>query len=154
MPLYSLTPDTGDAMPGEGTLQVEVPHWSARVRVLDDRQRMIAGETAVSASSQASGPDEVAFSLAPGIYQVEIALGEQSVRELVPIHPGHTTRFTQDRVAGGQTLHFDSSAPLAGATNTRQRHQDAAARWSREVDLVQGSRWRESALPLRAHARI
>lgn len=133
MSLYSLTPDRGAANLGEGTLRVDVPHWSARIRVLDERQRIIADNAAMTSSPDASGPFEATFSLPPGIYQVEVALGDQAIRDLVPIHPGHTTRFAPDRVGGGQTLHVDSSAPLVGATNTRQRHQDAAARWSREI---------------------
>jgi hypothetical protein len=48
MSLYSLTPESDNATssPGKGTLQVDVPHWSARIRILDDRQQIITGDAA------------------------------------------------------------------------------------------------------------
>jgi hypothetical protein len=132
MSLYSLSPNSDDATPGEGTLRVEVPHWSASVSVFDERHQDVAGDYTLRQSVAAPGTYEAAFSLAPGIYQVETVLGDQAVRELVPVQSDHTTYVAREGTAARRAFRIDASAPLAGAANTRARHQDAAAKWSQE----------------------
>lgn len=90
-----------------GTLIVEVPHWAATVRVLDN-----LCETAIPMNAPAdmgNGVFQVTQPLKPGVYKVDVALGSTSDSEWVTVRPEKETRIPASR---WKDLYLASAAPI------------------------------------------
>ncbi|HEU0301448.1 MAG TPA: hypothetical protein VFR37_18460, partial [Longimicrobium sp.] len=116
--------DPASPAAGSGTLVVELPHWSAEVRVLDNLYQPVTGVLAGEGSDPA-----VKVSLPPGIYEVEVSLGARSARESVLVRPGRPVTLGREKWA---SLASTSAAPLAGTDSMREAHAAAAVEWSRK----------------------
>lgn len=110
-----------------GKLIVELPHWSAVVRIYDNFFRSITpGEIKPSPKSPKLFVSET--DLPEGIFRVEVFLEGHSANQLVSISPDNPSRLTHDSWG----LKIDSSAPLQGTTATYEKHTNPAAKWSRK----------------------
>jgi hypothetical protein len=110
---------------GEATLIVEVPHWTARVRIYDDLLRPVEHVgTVKGARGAATYRSET--QLAPGLYKVEVALGEQSEQQLVLLRREGKAVV---RLSAWKGLKPLSGVPFDGATDRRIR---SIAEWSRK----------------------
>jgi len=109
-------------------VEVEVPHWAARVTVYDRTLKPVAELDTVRESPRAPGVYEAAADVPPGIYEVEVTLVGQGQRELVAVAPGETVRIGRD----AWNLEFSSVAPLAGIAASPGVQSAAAEASSRE----------------------
>ena len=122
--------------PGEapsGRLHVEVPHWAASVTVYDKQLRPVADLDTVRESTATKGVYEAAAEVPPGIYKVEVTLASSSQQQLVAVYPRETARIPGD----SWKLEFNSAAPLAGTSSSRESHMAEAEAWSRRTTWTQ-----------------
>lgn len=107
------------------TLVVEVPHWSAQVRIYDHLLRPVQDTGAVEPDAQHGGIHRIAARLPQGMYHVEVSLEGVSQRELIALG------------AGGSVVHKSwsdfgaiSAAPVTAGGETSERQLRFAREWS------------------------
>jgi hypothetical protein len=124
------SPDADQSTGGDGTLQVEVPHWATQLTVFNDLFHVVATVGSAPPTPTATGTYETTIQLRAGIYEIEATLGSRSERQLVPVQANSTTS-----VPGSTWKHLElpSVAPLAGTATVREPHTAAATEWSTRI---------------------
>ncbi|HEV7879403.1 hypothetical protein [Bradyrhizobium sp.] len=123
--MSSLSPDHETP----GTLVVELPHWAANVRISDNLYRPVTAIGAPKELADAPGRYEIETELAPGVYQVQVALWGQDQSDWASVRPGKTTRIAADH---WDQLKAAPTAPLEDWKSDRAAHIEPAETWSRQ----------------------
>ncbi len=113
-----------------GTLIVQVPHWSAEVRVYNNLLQLVTGPVKIHTSPDAPEVSQAEIKLAEGIYKVEATLEGQTESQFVGIQYNKPTTIKKD---SWNNLKLSSAAPLAGTATTHEWHTHPAVEWSRKV---------------------
>jgi len=116
-----------EVSPLVGTLIVQVPHWSAEVRVLNNLFQSVVSSIKVKESSESPGTYEAEVKLPEGIYKIEVTLEGRSESHFVALQFNQTWKILKDIWKG---LKFVSAAPLLGSATTHESHMRAAKEWS------------------------
>lgn len=116
--------------PLEGTLIVQVPHWSAEVKIVNNLFQSVVSSIETKVSQGSTDIYEAELKLPEGIYKVEVTLEGKSESQLVALLFNQTYTILKD---SWKTLEFASAAPLAGSATTHERHMQAAVTWSRQT---------------------
>ncbi|HEY8610184.1 MAG TPA: hypothetical protein VIL69_02720 [Roseomonas sp.] len=147
-----------------GSLLVELPHWTTRVRILDRLLRPIQITTVRSIFEPIATEHALArVELPPGAYTVELTLGGTTVRRSVTVPPGRETRLTHEAwTSGGSAagrpaadadapatapppasawralpgLRLAAATPIADTSTMREWHRDPAIYYSRQVTWI------------------
>lgn len=117
-----------------GTLTVEVPHWSAEIRIFNNLFQSVVSFIDIKESQLSTGTYEAKVELPEGIYKVEVTLEGKSESQLVAIQLNQACSILKD---SWKTLAFVSAAPLAGSATTHERHMKPAVEWSRKTTWKQ-----------------
>jgi hypothetical protein len=130
---HEITFGAGAGAPATGTLAVEVPHWTAKITILDDRYRPIpqVGEI----KDEIPGHYVSKTDLRPGIYQVEVTLDGVAEEHLVFVSPAGASIA----VDSWRRLKIKSAAPFIGAAANNPEQTRLAAEWSK-IATWNGSR--------------
>lgn len=118
-----------------GTLIVQVPHWSAEVKILNNLFESVVSSIEIKESPASPGSYEAEVKISEGIYKVQVTLEGKSESQLVAIQFNQTSSILKD---SWKTLEFVSAAPLAGSATTHASHSQPAVEWSRKIT------WNES----------
>ena len=117
-----------------GTLKVEVPHWTAEVKLYDSTFRPIVTSEQVKKDPENPDVDVFETTLAPGIYQVEITLEDNSERRIIDVAPHETVYIPRK---AWKNLRVTSAAPLMDGATVRETHVTQAEKKSRQITWVQ-----------------
>jgi hypothetical protein len=111
-----------------GQLRIEVPHWSAEVRVVDNLFRPVALPP-MQADATSSGVYATEVSVPGGVYDVEVRMGERVAQHSLVVRPGKRPAvFSPEQWSN---LGMAAAAPVAGTETAPQPHLEAAEHWSR-----------------------
>lgn len=113
-----------------GTLSVQVPHWSAEVKILNNLFQSVVSSIEIKESSVSAGTYEAEVKLPEGIYKVEVLLEGKSESQLVAIQFNQASTILKDT---WKNLEFASAAPLLGSATTHEWHMQPAVAWSRQI---------------------
>lgn len=116
-----------------GTLIVQVPHWSAEIRVYNNLLQLVTGPLKIQASHEAPDIYQAEIRLPEGIYKIEVTLEGQAESQYVGIQYNKTGTIEKD---SWQHLKFSSAAPLAGTATTHEWHSNPAVEWSKKLTWV------------------
>lgn len=121
-----------------GRLVVEVPHWTAQLRVLDSLLQPVTGIGPIIQSTVDSAIYQSETELPPGVYQVEASLEGKAQRHLVIVRSDRETRIAHKRWKIGLT----SAAPLAGSASltVSKAPSDRSATW-RQQQRAHAVKW-------------
>ena len=119
------------AHPPTGLLQIELPHWTAEVRIYGSLLQIIpTGLLHTQEKPPLSGRYATETALSVGVYEVEVILGDRRERQTVAVHPGKTVHIRREV---WKDLEFTSAAPLARRAKDRSAHTRNAEKWSRKT---------------------
>ena len=132
----SLSPTSINDPAPHGLLRVEVPHWSAQLTVFNSKGKVVLRPD--QALVQPCPPNrvgvvwEVTAPLTPGVYEVELRLNEQSVRQLAMVRDSETCVL---KLNDWKSLPKNpvSAMPLADTETLPDAHSRAAHAWSRKL---------------------
>ena len=111
-----------------GKLIVQLPHWAAAVRVLDNLYRPVQLGLPIQ-QPETMGMPTLVVNLAPGAYQIEMTLGGSTDTQWVAVRPGKTAKLSS---SDWQNLQIPSAIPAADSTPLASKQREAAERWSRQ----------------------
>jgi hypothetical protein len=111
--------------PANGTLMVELPHWTAKVNILDSLLRPVSAPT-LTRDDFAQVP-VVTFELPQGVYQVEVALDGVTEQQVALVQANATAKIKVERWTN---LRATSAAPASG-TDAPLDQSQRAEHWSR-----------------------
>ena len=113
-----------------GTLTVEVPHWSAEIKIFNNLFESVVSSIEIKESPVSVGTYKAEVKLPEGIYRVEVTLEGESESQLVAIQYNQISSILKD---SWKIVSFESAAPLAGTATTHERHMKPAVEWSRKI---------------------
>jgi PAS domain-containing protein len=113
----------------QGLLEVEVPHWTAQVRIYDGLFRPVSSVGKVKEKPPNTKRYVSETVLAPGIYKVEVSVDGQSVSESIPVRSKRISRVHQSPKAWNK-LRVSCAAPLDETASRREWHTYPAEEWS------------------------
>lgn len=93
--------DGSSATGGMGRLEVALPHWTAKVQIYDNLYQPVAREEMEVLRRPSEDAADIAATLKPGVYTVEVTLGKERDSKLVVVSPGYTTHVDEKQWAKG-----------------------------------------------------
>jgi hypothetical protein len=128
----SLTNDEksgGKKSKSRGILRIEVPHWSAQVRIFDGTFKPVKVEKIKADPDSLSGYS-TEMSLRAGVYKIKTSLEGKTESEWVPVRPNYLTKLTTD---AWNNLEFTSATPLEHINNADEAQVRAAREMSSKL---------------------
>jgi hypothetical protein len=119
-------PNKADA--DSATLQIEVPHWAARVRLYNDLHQLVGNFSSLEQKSDSPSIYGAQATLTPGIYEVEAELEGRVERKVVALRAKRPKRIKWDE---WKSLKLAAVAPRASSVTSYEPHTAAAEEWSR-----------------------
>lgn len=113
-----------------GKLKIEVPHWSAQVRIFDDLLNSVAQFEKVQPDKTSTSGYSSERDLPAGVYQIQITLEGKTESEWAPVRPNRLTKVTTD---AWNELAFTSSAPIKQIKNTTVSQVNAVEKISHRL---------------------
>ncbi len=117
-----------------GKLIVEVPHWTAEVRICNNLMQIVAGPLELKKTSRKTAKDGDVYAgevqLAEGIYRVDVMLEGKRESQLAVVQFNQTATIANE---SWKDLEFVSAAPFAGTASTHEWHMAPAAQFSRQI---------------------
>jgi PAS domain-containing protein len=123
---------TSSADAEQGWLEVEVPQWTAQVRIYDGRFLAVPSVGMVKEHPPGTKRYVSETVLAAGTYKVEVTADGLSKSDSVRVRPGQLTRVSQDP-GEWESLGANCAAPLANAASHREWQTEPAVEWSRKA---------------------
>lgn len=116
--------------PKSGVLKIEVPHWSAQVRVFNGALQPESEIGKIKSDRQLKSGYSLEAVLPPGNYLVQTSLEGKTESEWIPVNAGKMTEVSPKAWAN---LKFTSASPLEKTDNFNRTHTDEAEKLSREI---------------------
>lgn len=120
-------PNNTDA--DSATLQVEVPHWAATVRLYNNLHQLVGNFSTLEEKSFSPSIYGAQATLVPGIYEVEAALEGRVERKVVSLRANRPKKIKWDE---WKSLKVAAVAPRASTVTSSAPHTSAAVDWSRK----------------------
>lgn len=119
--------NTATSKAATGRLRVELPHWTAEVRVFDNLYRPV--EALGPVHRDPGGRYVAEAELSPGVYAVDVTMEGRTERKWFPVWAGKPTTVPLDEWSHKGIA---ATAPIVGSTTSRESHMYPAAEWSRK----------------------
>ena len=118
----------------KGTLIVEVPHWTAEVRICNSLMQLVAGPLELKKTSKKTAKNGDVYAgevkLAEGIYRIEVTLEGKRESQLAVVEFNQKATIENE---SWKDLGFVSAAPLEGTASTHEWHMGPAVQFSRQI---------------------
>jgi Caspase domain len=117
-----------------GKVVIEVPHWTAEVRICNNLMQLVAGPLELKKRNKKTVKNGDLYAaevrLAEGIYRVDVNLEDHKESQFVVVQFNQTITIENE---SWKELSFVSAAPLEGTASTHEWHMGPAIEWSRKI---------------------
>lgn len=122
--------DASGASASAATLNIEVPHWAATIRLYNNRHELVWECSSLEQTSESPEIYVAEATLPPGIYDVETTLEGRTERKTVSLRADRPKQIGWEE---WKSLKLASIAPRGSTVTSSETHTAAAEEWSRNV---------------------